>query len=74
MKQCVSNPLGTSHRALPPELQAKIGINKGVVRISIGIEDARDIINQFEKAIELPLKKLFKKLLTYYFILFYNAH
>jgi hypothetical protein len=63
MKQCVSNPLGTSHRALPPELQAKIGI-----------EDARDIINQFEKAIELPLKKLFKKLLTYYFILFYNAH
>jgi len=47
--------VGTSHRALPPGLQAKIGINKGVVRISIRIEDARDIINQFEKAIKLSL-------------------
>jgi len=52
----VSYPLGTSHRALPQELQEKIGINKQVVRISLGIESANDIIKQFEDAIQSSLK------------------
>lgn len=48
----VSYPLGTSHRALSLEEQQNIGINQQVVRISIGIEDADDIIKQFDKAIQ----------------------
>ena len=48
----VSYPLGTSHRNLPPEAQQKLGINKQVVRLSIGIEKAEDIIAQFEAAIK----------------------
>ncbi|MGE8206934.1 trans-sulfuration enzyme family protein [Heyndrickxia sp. NPDC080065] len=51
----VSYPLGTSHRALSLEEQQKIGINKQVVRISIGIEEAEDIIKQFEEAIQLSI-------------------
>ncbi|MRH44088.1 aminotransferase class I/II-fold pyridoxal phosphate-dependent enzyme [Aquibacillus halophilus] len=47
----VSYPLTTSHRALPKESQIELGITEGLVRISVGIEDAEDIINAFEKAI-----------------------
>jgi cystathionine beta-lyase/cystathionine gamma-synthase len=48
----VSHPLVTSHRALPPEAREALGITKEVVRISVGIEHAEDIIAQFEQAIE----------------------
>ncbi|ALC92402.1 cystathionine gamma-synthase [Bacillus sp. FJAT-18017] len=47
----VSHPEVTSHRALSPEARAALGINRQVVRISVGIEHADDIIGQFEKAI-----------------------
>ncbi len=49
----VSYPLGTSHRALPPEAQERLGINTHVVRISVGIEDSEDIVEQFSEAIRL---------------------
>ena len=51
----VSYPLGTSHRNLPPEAQAELGINERVVRISVGIEDHEDIINQLDAAINESL-------------------
>lgn len=48
----VSHPLTTSHRALPPEACEALGITKEVVRISVGIENVEDIIDQFNQAIE----------------------
>ncbi|GAA5416733.1 L-methionine gamma-lyase [Paraliobacillus ryukyuensis] len=48
----VSYPLATSHRALPPEKQKELNITEGLVRISVGIEDATDIIEAFETAID----------------------
>lgn len=48
----VSYPVRTSHRALSEQQREQIGINDFVIRLSIGIEDAKDIIQQFEKAIE----------------------
>lgn len=48
----VSYPLTTSHRALPKESQDELGITEGLVRISVGIEDAADIIAVFEQAIK----------------------
>ncbi|MBY0148554.1 PLP-dependent aspartate aminotransferase family protein [Neobacillus niacini] len=51
----VSHPLTTSHRSLPPEACEALGITKEVVRISVGIEHADDIIVQFEQAIEKSL-------------------
>lgn len=47
----VSHPLTTSHRALPVESSAALGITKELVRISVGIENHEDIINQFFHAI-----------------------
>ncbi|RHW41533.1 aminotransferase class I/II-fold pyridoxal phosphate-dependent enzyme [Neobacillus notoginsengisoli] len=53
----VSHPEVTSHRALSPEARAALGINRQVVRISVGIEHASDIIIQFEAAIRASVGK-----------------
>ncbi|MCR2822149.1 trans-sulfuration enzyme family protein [Lederbergia panacisoli] len=51
----VSYPLGTSHRNLPLEAQEKLGINDRVIRISVGIESSKEIVNQLLSAIEASL-------------------
>ncbi len=48
----VTHPLTTSHRALPKEAQEELGITMGLVRISVGIEAADDIIDIFTQALE----------------------
>ncbi|WNS81341.1 aminotransferase class I/II-fold pyridoxal phosphate-dependent enzyme [Domibacillus sp. DTU_2020_1001157_1_SI_ALB_TIR_016] len=47
----VSWPFGTSHRSLNAEEKAAVGVSEKTVRISIGIEEAEDIIGQFKKAL-----------------------
>lgn len=53
----VSYPFGTSHRALPASLRDKLNINENVVRISVGIEDSKDIIEGFKQALDQSLSK-----------------
>jgi cystathionine beta-lyase/cystathionine gamma-synthase len=48
----VSHPVITSHRALPLEVREEMGITFEVVRISVGIEHAEDIVVVFENAID----------------------
>lgn len=44
-------PAMSSHRALDPETRARIGIGEGLVRLSIGIEDPRDIVEDLERGL-----------------------
>jgi cystathionine gamma-synthase/methionine-gamma-lyase len=44
-------PSMSSHRALDVETRRKIGIGDGLVRLSVGIEDAEDIIADLEQAL-----------------------
>jgi cystathionine gamma-synthase/methionine-gamma-lyase len=44
-------PSMSSHRNLTPEQRAEIGIGEGLVRLSVGIEDARDIIADLDQAL-----------------------
>lgn len=44
-------PAMSSHRALDPETRRRIGIGDGLVRLSVGIEDAEDIISDLEQAL-----------------------
>lgn len=48
----ISYPELTSHRALSPEERAELGVGPGTVRVSVGIEDPDDIIEDFAQAIE----------------------
>jgi cystathionine gamma-synthase len=41
----------TSHRSLTPEERERIGIRPGTVRVSVGIEDADDIVADFVQAL-----------------------
>jgi cystathionine gamma-synthase/methionine-gamma-lyase len=45
-------PAISSHRALSPVERAKVGISESLIRLSVGIEDASEIIADLEKALE----------------------
>jgi cystathionine gamma-synthase len=44
-------PAMSSHRAVPPETRRSLGIGDGLVRLSIGIEDANDLIADLDRAL-----------------------
>ncbi len=52
-KSLIIHPASTTHQQLSDEAQLKGGVTKGLIRFSVGIEDADDIIADLEQAIEL---------------------
>lgn len=47
----VSHPASTTHVGVPKEHRLASGITDGLIRISIGIEDAQDLIRDFQQAL-----------------------
>jgi cystathionine beta-lyase/cystathionine gamma-synthase len=47
----VCHPATTSHRQLSPEDLAAAGIGDGLIRVSVGAEDADDLIEDFDRAL-----------------------
>jgi cystathionine beta-lyase/cystathionine gamma-synthase len=47
----ISYPEITSHRSLTSEERTELGVTAGTVRVSVGIEDADDIIDDFAQAL-----------------------
>ena len=52
VESLVSEPRVTSHASLTPEQRAEQGIADGFVRLSCGIEDSDDIIDDLRQALE----------------------
>ncbi|MBL6958260.1 MAG: O-succinylhomoserine sulfhydrylase [Rhodospirillales bacterium] len=50
-KSLVTHPATTTHQRLSPEERAEIGIPDGLVRLSVGLEDAEDIKEDLAQAI-----------------------
>ncbi len=48
----IQHPASMTHAVIPKEERLKIGITDGMVRLSVGIEDADDIINDLEQALK----------------------
>jgi cystathionine beta-lyase/cystathionine gamma-synthase len=48
----VCHPRTTTHSGLTAEEYAEIGITDGLVRVSVGIEDWRDVLADFEQALD----------------------
>jgi len=44
-------PARTSHRDLSPAERAAVGITDGLIRVSTGIEDTRDLLEDFQQAL-----------------------
>jgi cystathionine beta-lyase/cystathionine gamma-synthase len=47
----ITHPATMTHASIPPEQRQRIGITDGLVRISVGIEDAEDIIADIDAAL-----------------------
>jgi cystathionine beta-lyase/cystathionine gamma-synthase len=47
----LSHPASMTHASVPPEQRAKIGLTDGLVRISAGIEDSQDLIDDIDQAL-----------------------
>ncbi len=48
----ITHPGKTSHRALSAEALAELDIHDGTIRVSVGIEDADDIVADFRQALD----------------------
>ena len=51
VESLVCHPATMSHAVLTPEERERIGITEGIVRLSIGIEDAADLIEDLNRAL-----------------------
>lgn len=49
----LSHPVTSSHRSVPDDVRRKMGITPGMFRLSVGIEDAEDLIADFYQALEV---------------------
>jgi O-succinylhomoserine sulfhydrylase len=50
-KSMVTHPATTTHRRLSPEARAAVGITDGTVRISVGLEDPADLVDDVVRAL-----------------------
>ena len=48
----ISHPASMTHASVPADRRAKIGLSDGLVRISAGVEDPADLIEDLEQALE----------------------
>jgi len=47
----ISHPASMTHASVPPEERRRLGITDGLVRISVGIEDAEDLLADLDQAL-----------------------
>lgn len=52
VKSLVCHPASMTHASIPPEERRRLGLPDGLVRLSVGIEDVRDLIEDLEEGLE----------------------
>src|SRR4051812_3007910 len=52
VESLISQPAGMTHASVPPERRAALGLSDGLVRLSCGVEDTQDLLNDLEQAFE----------------------
>jgi cystathionine beta-lyase/cystathionine gamma-synthase len=52
VRTLIEEPYSMTHSALPPEVKHARGLEPGGIRLSIGLEDWHDIINDLQTALE----------------------
>ncbi len=50
VESLAEHPAIMTHASIPPARRAALGIGDGLIRLSVGIEDARDLIDDLEQA------------------------
>ena len=52
VESLISVPALMTHASIPADVRAKEGITDGLIRLSIGIEDTEDLVNDLEAALD----------------------
>jgi O-succinylhomoserine sulfhydrylase len=55
-KSLITHPETTTHQRLKPEQRAALGINPGLLRLSVGLEDTEDLIEDLARALDVTAK------------------
>jgi cystathionine gamma-synthase/O-succinylhomoserine sulfhydrylase len=50
-KSLMTHPATTTHSSLSPETRVQMGITEGMLRISVGLEDVQDLIEDLDQAL-----------------------
>ncbi|MBL8879326.1 MAG: PLP-dependent transferase, partial [Phycisphaerales bacterium] len=50
VESLINHPAMMTHASIPRDVREKTGITDGVVRLSVGIEDVQDLIEDLEQA------------------------
>jgi cystathionine beta-lyase/cystathionine gamma-synthase len=51
VESLISHPATMTHASIPPERRAEIGVTEGLVRLSVGIEDVKDLLDDLDQAL-----------------------
>ncbi|MCK9927222.1 PLP-dependent transferase, partial [Frankia sp. Mgl5] len=51
VESLISVPARMTHASIPANRRAELGITDGLIRISVGIEDVQDLIEDLEQAL-----------------------
>ncbi len=52
VESLVEHPAIMTHASIPAEIRAQLGIDDGLIRLSVGIEDQKDLIEDLEQALK----------------------
>ena len=50
VESLICHPASMTHAAIPEEIRNRVGIVENLLRLSVGIENAEDIINDLKQA------------------------
>jgi len=50
VESLISHPASMTHASVPPDRRAQLGITEGLIRLSCGVEDVDDLLNDLENA------------------------
>lgn len=56
IESLIEHPALMTHATIPPEQREALGISDGLIRLSVGIEDVRDLIADLEQALDKSRK------------------
>ncbi len=52
VESLIGHPATMTHASIPKEVREKVGVTDGLIRLSLGIEDAEDLINDLSSAFD----------------------
>jgi len=53
IRTSLSHPVTSTHYNVPDEIRRQRGITPGMIRVSVGVENADDLIRDFAQALEV---------------------